>query len=316
MATPAPLPANRRIWLTIAPCEKPGKISMQLSFMPPKDHMACSAMLITRGELPAGWPITFDVVSDATKDQALRGPAGASAYEVAQAAGFNGTQSQWLTSLVGASAYDIAREQGYGGTKAAWLSSLVGAQGASAYDLARQQGYGGTLTAWLASLVGRAATIKIGTVTTGDTGTAAAVKNSGTAADAVFDITLPRGPAGFGTITVASSARVFGTAFQPSKDKATLVTYSVKTQVTNPLLVGTSIATAKLLSDASNPPTTERARVEASSGVGVTVTLNMTTSNTAPLSYLVPAGHWVLLTQAVQGTGAVSIVAQTEEALG
>jgi len=95
-----------------------------------------------------------------------------------------------------------------------------------------------------------------------------------------------------------------------------LCIYSIKTQVTNPLLVGTSTATVKLLSDAATTPTTERARAEATSGVGITVTIALTTSNTATLSYICPAGHYVLLSSAVAGTGATSIVAQSEVVLG
>lgn len=63
-------------------------------------------------------------------------------------------------------------------------------------------------------------------------------------------------------------------------------------------------------------PTTERARVEAVSSVGVTVTLALATANTAPLDYIVPPGHWVRLVSTVTGTGTTAIVAQTEETLG
>ncbi len=143
----------------------------------------------------------------------------------------------------------------------------------------------------------------------GDTGTASTVP--GPKGD-----TGAQGPAGFGTVTPAASARVIGTAFQPSPIKAVLVSYSVKTTVTNPLLAGTSTATVTLLSDAANPPTTERARVEATSAVGLAVTIALTTSNTAPLTYLVPPGHYVRLVSTTAGTGSTSIISQTEEALG
>jgi len=124
------------------------------------------------------------------------------------------------------------------------------------------------------------------------------------------------GPAGLGTVAPATPIRVLGTAFQPSATKAVLVSYSVRTVVTNPLLAGTSTASVALLSDASNPPTTERCRVAADSSVGITVSIALTTSNTAPLTYLVPAGHYVRLVSAVTGTGATAIISQTEEALG
>lgn len=65
----------------------------------------------------------------------LLGPAGKSAYEVAKANGFNGTEAQWLVSLTGSngdSAYDIAvKEAGFVGTKEEWLRSLIGTPGAS-----------------------------------------------------------------------------------------------------------------------------------------------------------------------------------------
>ncbi len=93
------------------------------------------------------------------------------------------------------------------------------------------------------------------------------------------------------------------------------VSYSVRTTVTNPLLAGTSTATVTLLSDAANPPTTERGRVEASSAVGLAVSIALTTSNTAQLSYIVPAGHWVRLASTVSGTGSTAIVSQVEETL-
>lgn len=148
----------------------------------------------------------------------------------------------------------------------------------------------------------------------GDTG--ATGSQGATGATGATGAAGPQGPAGLGTITPSTPARVLDTAFQPSTTKAVLVSYSVKTQVTNPLLAGTSTATVRLLSDAAANPTTERGRVEATSAVGITVTLALTTSNTATLSFIVPAGHYVKLASAVAGTGAVSLVAQAEEVLG
>lgn len=151
----------------------------------------------------------------------------------------------------------------------------------------------------------------------GDTGPAGAKGDTGpTGATGAKGDTGASGPAGFGTVTPTTPTRAFGTAFRPSTDKATLVAYSVKTQVTNPLLVGTSTGTVRLLSDANNPPTTERGRAEATSGVGITVSIALTTSNTAVLSYIVPAGHYVLLQSTGAGTFTNSLVAQTEETLG
>jgi hypothetical protein len=78
------------------------------------------------------------------------GQAGASAYQVAVANGFVGTETQWLASLIGpqgdtgpagadgingtngidgASAYEVAVANGFVGTEAQWLVSLIGEQG-------------------------------------------------------------------------------------------------------------------------------------------------------------------------------------------
>lgn len=60
------------------------------------------------------------------------GSAGASAYEVAVANGFVGTEAEWLTSLAGApgaSAYEVAVANGFVGTELEWLASLEGADG-------------------------------------------------------------------------------------------------------------------------------------------------------------------------------------------
>jgi collagen type VII alpha len=48
---------------------------------------------------------------------------------------------------------------------------------------------------------GAAATIAVGTVTTGAAGTSAVITNSGTSGAAVFDFTIPQGAAGTGTVT-------------------------------------------------------------------------------------------------------------------
>lgn len=74
----------------------------------------------------------------------------------------------------GASAYDLAVENGFVGDEEAWLESLNGADGAD----------------------GAAATIAVGTVTTGAPGTNVIVTNAGTSAAAVLNFTIPRGDQG------------------------------------------------------------------------------------------------------------------------
>ena len=94
----------------------------------------------------------------------------------------------------GKSAYEIAAEQGFIGDKAAWLLSLKGErgeqglQGIAGKDGQRgEQGLQGSDGERGAD--GAAATIKIGTVTTGET---ASVTNSGTANAAVLGFVLPQ----------------------------------------------------------------------------------------------------------------------------
>lgn len=124
------------------------------------------------------------------------------------------------------------------------------------------------------------------------------------------------GPAGLGTITVSTPTRAIGTAFRPSTTKATLCTYSVQVQAATPLLAGSATATVELLSDANATPTTVRARASVGQQVGLSVSIAITDSNVIPLSYIVPAGHYVLLKSTTAGTASTSIVAQVEEALG
>jgi hypothetical protein len=102
---------------------------------------------------------------------------GASAYELAVAGGFVGSEAAWLLSLKGetgdvgdagndgASAYEIAAAGGFVGSEAAWLLSLkgetgdvgdAGNDGASAYEIAVAGGFVGSEAAWLLSLKGEA----------------------------------------------------------------------------------------------------------------------------------------------------------------
>ena len=49
---------------------------------------------------------------------------GDSAYEIALAHGYTGTEEEWLQSLQGKSAYEIAVEHGYEGTKEEWAEEM------------------------------------------------------------------------------------------------------------------------------------------------------------------------------------------------
>ena len=64
--------------------------------------------------------------------QGPKGDQGDSAYKVAKANGYTGTEQEWLDSLKGAdgkSAYEVAKANGYTGTEEQWLASLKGEKG-------------------------------------------------------------------------------------------------------------------------------------------------------------------------------------------
>ncbi|SNZ00905.1 collagen-like protein [Flagellimonas pacifica] len=76
-------------------------------------------------------------------DTGNTGDDGDSAYEIAVAEGFEGTEAEWLESLNGEdgedgddgdSAYEIAVAEGFEGTEAEWLESLNGAPGEDDQD--------------------------------------------------------------------------------------------------------------------------------------------------------------------------------------
>lgn len=66
---------------------------------------------------------------------------GKSAYEIAKAGGYTGTEEQWIQSLkgengaAGKTAFEIAVEGGYAGTQVEWLQTLRGLNGKNAYEL-------------------------------------------------------------------------------------------------------------------------------------------------------------------------------------
>ena len=93
------------------------------------------------------------------------GPEGKSAYEVAVAAGFGGSEEQWLDSLKGvkgesgitASLYTDAQANGFTGTYeefALTMKGESGGDGKSAFELAILNGFVGSEAQWLASLKG------------------------------------------------------------------------------------------------------------------------------------------------------------------
>lgn len=140
------LSTYQRIYLQLKRSD-PGKVKMVFSRLQPTG--GAMVALLSRGSILSDG-MEVQLVTDPTADPSLRGPAGKD--------GTNGND--------GASAYQIARAGGYGGTQTAWIASLAGAagkdgtdgkagsDGLSAYQIARAAGYGGTQTQWLSTLVG------------------------------------------------------------------------------------------------------------------------------------------------------------------
>jgi len=106
--------------------------------------------------------------------------------------------------------------------------------------------------------------------------------------------------AGFGTITEnapsGGSARVLGTAFQPSSTAPTMVYYHARVDLSLPLLGTAQEGYVRVKCDASNPPTTVRPpRVGGKIGASAAVAVSEQTAHDGYISLLVPPGHYVLL---------------------
>lgn len=115
------------------------------------------------------------------------------------------------------------------------------------------------------------------------------------------------------TPTYSTTARSLNTNFTPNASKETFAFYTVTCQVTNPLLVGTSTASVFLEystnAGSSWNPVTSQAN---SSGVGVTVTLQLTNGQTGVVSGVIPAGALARLRSTTSGTATVTIVSSFE----
>lgn len=110
------------------------------------------------------------------------GPAGESAYQIAVANGFVGTEAQWLASLVGPEGP---------------ASTVPGPQGPPGLDSTVPGPIGPTGPAsTVPGPAGAAATITVASTTTGAAGTNASVTNSGTSSAAELNFTIPRGAQG------------------------------------------------------------------------------------------------------------------------
>lgn len=113
---------------------------------------SCNSCLDNVVPIPQG-PAGPNGINGINGDDGADGADGASAYEIAVANGFEGTEEEWLTSLNGTngangidglSAYEIAVDNGFEGTEEDWLNSLEGSSGGTTYaigDLHPSGGY-------------------------------------------------------------------------------------------------------------------------------------------------------------------------------
>lgn len=95
-------PLVQRIYLRFSDAGH-GMMRLSASATPPR-YDEPLLVLLSRGVMPLGQPFSVLLVNDPTQSDALKGPAGLSAYEAAVDAGFKGTDAQWMASLKGASA--------------------------------------------------------------------------------------------------------------------------------------------------------------------------------------------------------------------
>lgn len=147
-----------------------------------------------------------------------------------------------------------------------------------------------------------------------------------TAADQTVTLTAGRGITITGTYpnftislvtpTISIVTRPIGTSpatFTISATKEAIATYTITCSVTNPLLVGTSTATAFLEYSVNGGSSwLLPAQVGNSSGVGVTVTLQLTNGQTGTLVGMIPANALVRIRTGTAGTASLTYVTGQE----
>lgn len=115
------------------------------------------------------------------------------------------------------------------------------------------------------------------------------------------------------TPTINIVTRTLNSNFTINASKESWASYSVTCSVTNPLLVGTSSATAYLEYSLNGGSTwLLPAQNGNSSGVGVTVTVQLTNGQTGALVASIPANALVRIRTATSGTASVTYVTGTE----
>ena len=114
--------------------------------------------------------------------------------------------------------------------------------------------------------------------------------------------------------TITHPNRIFDDPFQPSATRPTYVVYSAQIPVTSTLTSGQTKTVYLHESDDSDGPwaLVAQARMTLNQALGLTVTL--VTSPQGIITALIPAGHWLRLSQDGPGTP-ISVVAATETTL-
>lgn len=120
-----------------------------------------------------------------------------------------------------------------------------------------------------------------------------------------------------GEVTTTTPSRALGAAFQPqtSAGRLTMVSYAARAAC-DITIAGGQRGRIELRVDSNNPPTTVRGRVACGMTGTVVVGVALTDTTEGELSYLVPAGDYVLLDAVNEvGTPTYSITTQSEQTL-
>lgn len=115
------------------------------------------------------------------------------------------------------------------------------------------------------------------------------------------------------TPTITFPTRAVNTAYTISTTKAAYAFYSIACTVTNPLLAGSSSATATL-QYSTNGGTSYQDVAQSSnlSSVSLAVTIQLTNTQTGFIGGLIPANALVKITTSTTGTASISITKSTE----
>lgn len=111
------------------------------------------------------------------------------------------------------------------------------------------------------------------------------------------------------------TSRSLGTAWQPSATKAVEVTATINISTTTNV-GGVSEGIVQCLSDSATTPTTLRTRVRNRNAITLAIALQQVNDNTFSVTYLVPAGHYILFAGSGTGTFTNTLERVTECVIG